>query len=167
MGFLVENRSQLQLLADECAFTFSSAYDICLFFDISFTFSKAATLVVAMKYEGLHRGTFCVKNIHMPMMDKTWSTSAKQQMLSPIRIFTQEQRVCVRRNIIRRSILQEWVVAWTIGIRKRHGWNTASCGESQNIAMFLRQNLHKYIKVISVTGDRGVCIPPTRCTPAS
>lgn len=89
------------------------------------------------------------------MMDKTWSTSAKQQMLSPIRIFTQEQRVCVRRNIIRRSILQEWVVAWTIGIRKRHGWNTASCGESQNIAIFLRQNLHKYIKVISVTGDRG------------
>ena len=29
-----ENRSQLQLPADECAFTFSSAYDICLFFDI-------------------------------------------------------------------------------------------------------------------------------------
>lgn len=46
----MENRSQLQLLADECAFTFSSAYDICLFFDISFIFSKVATLVVAMKY---------------------------------------------------------------------------------------------------------------------
>ena len=97
----------------------------------------------------------CVKNIHMPMMDRTWSTSAKQQKSSPIRIFMQEQRVCVRKNIIRRNILRGWVAAWTIDTRKRPEWNTASCGENRSIAIFLRQSLHKYIKVISVTGDRG------------
>ena len=103
----------------------------------------------------MEQGISCVKNIHMLMMDRIWSTSVKQQMLSPIRIFTQEQRVCARRNIIRRSILRGWVAAWTIDTRKRPEWNTASCGENRSIAIFLRQSLHKYIKVISVTGDRG------------
>ena len=67
----------------------------------------------------------------------------------------QEQRVCVRKNIIRRNILRGWVAVWTIDTRKKPEWNTASCGENRSIAIFLRQSLHKYIKVISVTGDRG------------
>lgn len=55
----------------------------------------------------------------------------KQQMLSPIRIFTQEQRVCVRRNIIRRSILQEWGAVRTTSIEKKGGIVTVAYGESQ------------------------------------
>ena len=55
----------------------------------------------------------------------------KQQMLSPIRIFTQEQKACVTRDIMVRIISQEWGAVRTTSIEKKGGIVTVAYGESQ------------------------------------